>query len=117
MILQVLLSIFPTLDAHSNSFVSTTTVRLVKSLSESVNTNELERESREGKINSKISKIIRWDSWYKWARVTVKSGMILLDLLLISPTFDAHSNSFVSTAWPNDFTSLTVNLPHSWLSL
>jgi hypothetical protein len=54
MILLVLLLIFP--------------------LGQVVDTNELERESREGKINSKISKIIRWDSWYKWARVTVKSG-------------------------------------------
>ena len=43
--------------------------------------------------------------------------MILLVLLLISPTLDSHSNSFVSTAWPNDLASLTVNLPHFWLSL
>ena len=43
--------------------------------------------------------------------------MILLVLLLTFPTLDTHSNSFVSTAWPNDFISLTVNLPHSWLSL
>ena len=75
--------------------------------------------------------------------------LILLVLLLICPILDSHSNSFesfivlllifhnldyhsysfVSTAWPNDFTSLTVyvrpndftsrtfNLPHYWLSL
>jgi hypothetical protein len=43
--------------------------------------------------------------------------MIFLVLLLLIPTFDSHYNSFVSTAWPNDITSLTVNLPHSWLSL
>jgi hypothetical protein len=43
--------------------------------------------------------------------------MILLVWLLIFPTLDFHSNSFVSTVWPNNFTSLTVNLPHSWLSL
>ena len=43
--------------------------------------------------------------------------MILLVLQLIFPTFDSHSNSCVSTAWPNDFTSVTVNLPLSWLSL
>jgi hypothetical protein len=29
------------------------------------------------------------------------------------PTLDSHSNSFVSTTGPNDFTSLTVNHPHS----
>jgi hypothetical protein len=52
-----------------------------------------------------------------------------LVLLLIFPILDSHSYSFVSTAWPNDFTCLTVyarpndftsrtfNLPHSWLSL
>ena len=59
----------------------------------------------------------------------MKDLMILLVLLLIFPTLDSHSNSFVSTAWPNefasltvhaianDFTSRTVNLLHSWLSL
>jgi hypothetical protein len=40
--------------------------------------------------------------------------MILLVLLLIFPTLDSHFKSFVSIAWPNDFTSLTVNLPHAW---
>jgi hypothetical protein len=39
--------------------------------------------------------------------------MILLVLLLISPTLDSHSNSCVSTARPNEFTSLSVNLPPS----
>jgi hypothetical protein len=34
--------------------------------------------------------------------------MILLILLLIFPTLDFHTNSFGSTAWPNDFVSLTV---------
>jgi hypothetical protein len=43
--------------------------------------------------------------------------MILLVLLLFFPIRDSHSNSFVSTVWRNDFTSLTVNIPHSWLSL
>jgi hypothetical protein len=37
--------------------------------------------------------------------------MILLVLLLIILTLDTHSNSFVSTTGPNDFTSLTVNHP------
>jgi hypothetical protein len=41
----------------------------------------------------------------------------LLVLLLIFSTLDSHSNSFLSIARPNDFTSLTVNLPHTWLSL
>jgi hypothetical protein len=63
MILLVLLLIFPTLDSHSNLFVS------------------------------------------------------LLVLPLIFLTLDSHSKSFVSTAWPNDFASLTVNLPHFWLPL
>jgi hypothetical protein len=52
--------------------------------------------------------------------------MIVLVLLLIFPILDTHSYSFVSTTWPNNFTSLTVyarpndvtgrtiNLPHSW---
>jgi hypothetical protein len=39
--------------------------------------------------------------------------MILLVLLLIIPNLDSHSSSFVSTTGPNDFTSLTVNHPHS----
>ena len=41
------------------------TVRLVKSLDQTVDTNELELESRVGKINSKTSKIIRSGSRYK----------------------------------------------------
>jgi hypothetical protein len=32
--------------------------------------------------------------------------MILLVLLLIIPTLDSHSNSFVSTNGPNDYTSV-----------
>ena len=50
------------------------TVRLVTSFGQTVDTNELEWESRVGKIKSKISKIIRSDSRYKWVRVRVKSG-------------------------------------------
>jgi hypothetical protein len=63
MILLVLLLIFPIIDTHSNSFVCPV-----------VDTNELEWESRVGMINSKISKIIRSSSRYKWVRVRVKSG-------------------------------------------
>jgi hypothetical protein len=74
MILLVLLLIFPALDSHSHSFVSTPwpndftglivnllhswTVGLVKSLGQVVDANDLEWESRVGMINSKISKII-----------------------------------------------------------
>jgi hypothetical protein len=61
MIWLVLLLIFPTFDAHSNSF-------------QVVDTNELEWESRVEKINSKTIKIIRSGSIYKWVRVSVKSG-------------------------------------------
>jgi hypothetical protein len=43
--------------------------------------------------------------------------VIILVLQLIFPTLDSHSNSFVFTAWPNEFTSLTFNLPHTLLSL
>jgi hypothetical protein len=50
------------------------TVRLVKSLGQAVETNEVEWESRVGKINSKTSKIIRSGSRKKWGRVRVKSG-------------------------------------------
>jgi hypothetical protein len=50
------------------------TVRLEQSLGQAVDTNELEWESRVGKINSKTSKIIRLGSRYKWVRVRVKSG-------------------------------------------
>ena len=50
------------------------TVRLLKSLGQAVYTNELEWESRMGKINSKTSNVIRSGSIYKWARVRVKSG-------------------------------------------
>jgi hypothetical protein len=50
------------------------TVRLGQSLGQAVDTNELEWESREGKINSKTSKIIRSGFIYKWVRVRVKSG-------------------------------------------
>jgi hypothetical protein len=78
------------------------------SLGQAVDTNVLEWESRKGKINSKTSKIIRSGNRYKW--------MIVLMLLLIIPTFDSHFNSFVYIVWPNYFTSLTVNLPHTWLN-
>jgi hypothetical protein len=61
-----------------------------------------------GKINSKIRTIIRSGSRYKWIRVSV---------LLIFPTLESRCSSFVSTTWPNDLTSLIVNLPHSWRSL
>jgi hypothetical protein len=74
------------------------TVRLVQSLGQVVDTNELEWESRVGKINHLD---------------LPPDQMISLVLLLIFPTLDTHSNSFVFTTWPNDFTSLTVNLPHS----
>jgi hypothetical protein len=50
------------------------TVRLVMSLGQAVDTNELEWESRVGKINSKTSNVIRPGSRYIWARVRVKSG-------------------------------------------
>jgi hypothetical protein len=35
--------------------------------------------------------------------------MMLLVLMSIFPTLDVHSNSFVSTVSPNDFTNLTFN--------
>jgi hypothetical protein len=74
MILLVFLLIFPTLDSHSNSFVSTTGPNDFTSLTGPVvDTNELEWESRVGMINSKTSKIIRSGSKYKWVRVSVKS--------------------------------------------
>jgi hypothetical protein len=37
------------------------------------------------------------------------SFVSLLVLLLIFPNIDSHSYLMVSTAWPNDFTSVTVN--------
>ena len=40
------------------------TVRLVKSFGQAVDTHELERESRVGKINNKTSKLIWSDSRY-----------------------------------------------------
>jgi hypothetical protein len=49
------------------------TVRLIKSVGQTVDTNELEWESRVGKINSKTSKIIKSESRYKWVWVRVKS--------------------------------------------
>ena len=48
------------------------TIRLEKSLGQAVDANDL--KSREGKINSNTSKIIRSGSRYKWVRVRVKSG-------------------------------------------
>jgi hypothetical protein len=50
------------------------TVRLVKSLGQAVDTNELEWESRVGKINSKTCKIIWSVSRYHWVRVRVKGA-------------------------------------------
>jgi hypothetical protein len=50
------------------------TVRLIKSLGQTVDTNELEWESRVGKINSKTRQIIWSGSRYTWVRVRVKSG-------------------------------------------
>jgi hypothetical protein len=49
------------------------TVRPLKLLGQAVDTNELEWVSRVGKINSKIGKIFRSGSGYKWVRVRVKS--------------------------------------------
>jgi hypothetical protein len=57
------------------------TVILVKSLDQAIYTNELEWESKVGKINSKTRTI-----------------MSILVLLLIFPTLDSHSNSFVYIA-------------------
>jgi hypothetical protein len=91
MILLVLLLIFPEWGRL--------TVRLGKSFGQAVDTNELERASRVGKINSSTSKIIR--------------SVILLVLLSIFPTLDGHSSSFASTVSANDFANLAVNLPHS----
>jgi hypothetical protein len=48
------------------------TVRLEKSLGQAVDANELEWDSRVGKINN-TSKMICSDSRYKWVRVRVKS--------------------------------------------
>jgi hypothetical protein len=51
------------------------TVRLVKLIGQAVYTNELERESKVGKINSKTSKIIRLGSKsenQKWGRLTIR---------------------------------------------
>ena len=50
------------------------TVRLIKSLSQTVDTNEFEWESRVRKNNSKTSKVIRSGIRYKSVRVRVKSG-------------------------------------------
>jgi hypothetical protein len=77
MIFLVLLLIFPTLDAHSNSFVSTAWPNEFTSITvnlQVVDTNELQRDSRVGKTNSKTRTIIRSGSKYKWIRVNVKSG-------------------------------------------
>ena len=54
------------------------TVRLVKSFGQTVDTNELERESRVGKINSKTSTIIKQQiqvsqsESQEWGRLTVR---------------------------------------------
>jgi biotin-(acetyl-CoA carboxylase) ligase len=113
MMLLVLLLIFPTLDSHSNSFVSiawpndftslTFNVRLVTSLGQAIDTNELEWESKVGKINSKTLTHL----------YLLPYLMVLLVLLLILLTFESHSNSCVSIAWPNDFTSLTFKIIRS----
>jgi hypothetical protein len=50
------------------------TVRLVKSLGQAVDTNELEWESRVGNITSKTSKVIKSGIIYRWARVRLKRG-------------------------------------------
>jgi hypothetical protein len=71
MTLLVFLLIFPTIDSQEWGRL---TVKLVKSLGQAVDTNELEWESIVGKINSKTSKVILSDSRYKWVRVRVKSG-------------------------------------------
>ena len=96
MILLVLLSIFHTLDSHSNSFVSTVWPNDFTSLT----------------VNLPHSWLSTLTHVY-----LLPDQMMLLVLLLIFPTHDSHSNSFVSTLWPTDFTSLTVNLPDLWLPL
>jgi hypothetical protein len=49
-------------------------VRLVQSLDQATYTNELEWESKVGKINSKTRTIIRSGNRYKLVRVRFKSG-------------------------------------------
>jgi hypothetical protein len=96
MISPILLLIFPTFDSYSNSFVSIAWPNDCPSLS----------------VNLPHS----WLSLLTHMHL-LPDQMISLVLLLIFPTFYSYSNSFVSIAWLNYFTSLTVNLPHSWLSL
>jgi hypothetical protein len=96
MILLGLQLIFPTLDSHSTSFVSTAWPNDFTSLTVILHT----------LLTLTLAHLY-----------LMPDLMILLVLLLIFPTLDSLSNSFAPTAWPNDFSSLTVNLPHSWLSL
>jgi hypothetical protein len=93
--LLVLLLIFPTLWESRVGKINSNT---------SKDTNELEWASRVGKINSNTSKDTNELEW--------ESSVGKIN----SNTSKFISNSFVSTTWPNDFTSLTVNLPHSWRS-
>ena len=57
------------------------TVRLVKSLGQAVDTNELEWVSSVKKINSKTSKVIRSGIGYKWVRVRIKSERLTVRLI------------------------------------
>ena len=61
------------MSKSENQELGILTVRLVKSLGQELDTNEIVWESRVWKINSKTSKVISSGSRYKWVSVRVKS--------------------------------------------
>jgi hypothetical protein len=121
MILLVLLLFFQTLDSHSNSFISiawpndftSLTVILPHTWLTLTHLNLLPDQM----ILLVLLLFFPTLESHSNSFIFFPDQIILLVLLLIFPTLDCHSNSCVSIAWPNYFTSLTVNLPHPWLSL
>jgi hypothetical protein len=84
------------------------TVRLVKSFGQAVDTNELEWDSRWGRITVRL--VISLGQAVHTHELEWASKLGKLTVRLVKSFGQA-----VDT--PDDFTSLTVNLPHSWLSL
>jgi hypothetical protein len=121
MILLVLLLFFQTLDSHSNSFISiawpndftSLTVILPHTWLTLTHLNLLPDQM----ILLVLLLFFPTLESHSNSFIFFPDQMTSLVLLLIFPTLDSHSNSFVSTARPNDFTSLSLNLPHFWLSL
>ena len=122
MILLVLLLFFQTLDSHSNSFISIVWPNDFTSITVILphtwlTLTHLYLLPYQMILLVLLLFFLTLESHSNSKFIFFPDQIIFLVLLLFFPTLDCHFNLCVSTAWPNDFTSLTLNLTHSWLSL